>query len=307
MRATNNKPLETDETAPPVMPHTIRLYLLKAFWNFIRKNLCSLCHSLTYSWRPIGEGLQARAQHTKRAATYCVFGVVTNNTQPGLTLGRPELDNDGSTGRDICVAYEKQLDNLARTLESQHMDSHLLNEPVLGCQKRKKKEHISASLPGRAAAQSPQVSGYSIMHNGFVASPRGRWDKSGVQGMLSQLPESGIAKGVVNALEGATDLLTKVQVPTSSEPKPNLFELDRCLVWGSEKLRQLNCGQAEFEPKLKLANSLGWAQDEIPPPKFCLLTLNGMMPLKEGGNGCCPMPEGGLDPRYFDKASSRGS
>ncbi|KAJ7697413.1 hypothetical protein B0H17DRAFT_1197469 [Mycena rosella] len=130
MHATNNKPLETDETAPPVMPHTIRPYLLKAFRNFIHKNPRSLCHGLTYSWRPVAEGLQARAQHTNRAATYCVFGVVTNNTQPGLTLGRPELDNDGSAGRDICVAYEKQLDNLAQTLESQHMDSHLPNNEL---------------------------------------------------------------------------------------------------------------------------------------------------------------------------------
>ncbi|KAJ7694544.1 hypothetical protein B0H17DRAFT_1199072 [Mycena rosella] len=104
MRATNNKPLETDETAPPVMPHTIHPYLLKAFRNFIRENPRSLCHDLTYSCRPIAEGLQARAQHTNRAANYCVYGVITDNTQPGLTLGRPELDNEDST---------------------YHMDSHL--------------------------------------------------------------------------------------------------------------------------------------------------------------------------------------
>ncbi|KAJ7645298.1 hypothetical protein B0H17DRAFT_1274512 [Mycena rosella] len=105
MCATNNKPLETDETAPPAMPHTIRPYLLKAFRNFIRENPCSLCHDLTYSWGPIAEGLQARAHHTNRAATYCVFGVVTDNTQPGLEsfyiLNAPSRPTDRSFRHEL--------------------------------------------------------------------------------------------------------------------------------------------------------------------------------------------------------------
>ncbi|KAJ7699537.1 hypothetical protein B0H17DRAFT_1129153 [Mycena rosella] len=49
-------------------------------------------------------------------------------SQPGLlTLGRPKLDNDGSAGRDRCVAYDKQLANL----ESQHMDSDLPDNEIV--------------------------------------------------------------------------------------------------------------------------------------------------------------------------------
>ncbi|KAJ7699516.1 hypothetical protein B0H17DRAFT_1129132 [Mycena rosella] len=68
------------------------------------------------------EKLVDRVIWDPKAVSYYVFGVVIQNSQPGLlTLGRPELDNDGSAGRDRCVAYDKQLANL----ESQHMDSDL--------------------------------------------------------------------------------------------------------------------------------------------------------------------------------------
>ncbi|KAJ7683849.1 hypothetical protein B0H17DRAFT_1137472 [Mycena rosella] len=68
------------------------------------------------------EKLVDRAIWNPKAASYYVFGVVIDNSQPGLlTLGRPKLDNDGSAGHDRCVAYDKQLANL----ESQHMDSDL--------------------------------------------------------------------------------------------------------------------------------------------------------------------------------------
>ncbi|KAJ7672939.1 hypothetical protein B0H17DRAFT_1141037 [Mycena rosella] len=68
------------------------------------------------------EKLVDRVIWNPKAASYCVLGVVVDNSQPGLlTLGCPKLDNDGSTGHDRCVTYDKQLTNL----ESQHMDSDL--------------------------------------------------------------------------------------------------------------------------------------------------------------------------------------
>ncbi|KAJ7615169.1 hypothetical protein B0H17DRAFT_1152901 [Mycena rosella] len=91
------------------------------FRDFIYGNPLSLCHEVNYVWSAV-----ATAGKCLKPASYCIFGVVTDNTEPGLLLlSRPNLDGDGSTRREICVAYDKQLANLAHALGSQSLDPEI--------------------------------------------------------------------------------------------------------------------------------------------------------------------------------------
>ncbi|KAJ7694363.1 hypothetical protein B0H17DRAFT_1132004 [Mycena rosella] len=99
---------------------------LKAFRDFIYSNPLSLSHEVNYVWSAVAGGVQATAGKCLKPASYCIFGIVTDNMEPGLLLlSRPNLDSNSSTRRDICVAYDKQLANLAHALGSQSLDPEI--------------------------------------------------------------------------------------------------------------------------------------------------------------------------------------
>ncbi|KAJ7638084.1 hypothetical protein B0H17DRAFT_1135981 [Mycena rosella] len=92
----------------------------RTFRDFIYGNPLSLSHEVNYVWSAVAGGVQATAGKCLKPASYCIFGVVTDNMEPGLLLlSRPNLDSNSSTRRDICVAYDKQLANLVHALGSQ--------------------------------------------------------------------------------------------------------------------------------------------------------------------------------------------
>ncbi|KAJ7701230.1 hypothetical protein B0H17DRAFT_1128513 [Mycena rosella] len=96
------------------------------FRDFIYGNPLSLSHEVNYVWSAVAGGVQATAGKCLKPASYCIFGVVTDNMEPGLLLlSRPNLDSNSSTRRDICVAYDKQLANLAHALGSQSLDPEI--------------------------------------------------------------------------------------------------------------------------------------------------------------------------------------
>ncbi|KAJ7679971.1 hypothetical protein B0H17DRAFT_1138878 [Mycena rosella] len=88
-------------------------------------HVCKTCIS-AFKVGDVGKVTASLFGREKYRGNGTIKSVVTDNNRPGLlTLGRPNLENDGSTGRDICVAYDKQLANLARVLESQQLDPDL--------------------------------------------------------------------------------------------------------------------------------------------------------------------------------------
>ncbi|KAJ7082086.1 hypothetical protein B0H15DRAFT_952763 [Mycena belliarum] len=119
------------------MPSPFRLFMHRAFLDFMSSAPYALSASAKYLWSASPQGVRAnRRSRPGEAAEILVFGVVQESVRvavpdygdPGLsnaqvlgkiTLRHPAWSTDGVLGRQLGIKYDEQLLNLCRFIQEE--------------------------------------------------------------------------------------------------------------------------------------------------------------------------------------------